>query len=753
MLGRFVDKITGGGDPERDKQDQQRAELDRKQETELKHWNKELSQARHHDKPARARYAYDRRYAAGTSDTDWAVDANVIGTYIDILVDHLYAKNPDVSCRPSEEVNSALINLPLPEPDPALLAAGDKLAMSLADDRMKMEMQRTQRRIRRAERQDFAATLQIVVSKLWRRGHLKKAVRRQVRSALSVGAGWIKVVALHETKTDPHVQTELNDLRDNLERVQAKMKELQNAAQSTEETELLEAQLEEQIESLSPQLEVMIRKGLSIDFVPAEDMQVSTDVRYIDDYLEAGWLGNYYYIPCAKACEKLPLLTDHDVKRATKYYMRSPKTEIDPDESTTESEWNTDKGDDESANQYTSNDMTQNPSGQSDVASFLKCCEIWDKDAGVIRTLVEGVKEKYGRETFRPRYKAKRFYPYFYLAFYEVDGARHSQSMAGRLSKLGDEYASTRSSFRLTRERAIPGTLFDKTAIDPGEARTIEAAVHQEFVGLSPTNPQKKLSDMFAAKPIEVGDPILWDTTPITRDMEKISGVQEAQISSASRRPNMTATEASIEQGGFANRTQADQDTLDDMLDDLAEYSAEISMQCIDPDDASRMAGIDAFWPTDLKLEDITTMVEVEIEAGSTGRPNRENEMRTWSTVLPLIRQDIVAIQESRMIGNEPLALALTELLRETLRRMGDRADIERFIPDPMQTPPLNPANSGLGEEDGQQAGASGDKPPGGNGSSARAPSSGGSPAAGPPGQPRPPAPNGGQPQSSGAIQ
>ena len=50
--------------------------------------------------------AVKRQYAAGMADPRWASDANLIGTFIDILTSFLYAQNPDVGARPARKVAS-----------------------------------------------------------------------------------------------------------------------------------------------------------------------------------------------------------------------------------------------------------------------------------------------------------------------------------------------------------------------------------------------------------------------------------------------------------------------------------------------------------------------------------------------------------------------------------------------------------------------------------------------------------------------
>src|SRR5690606_28653955 len=99
------------------------------------------------------------------------------------------------------------------------------------------------------------------------------------------------------------------------------------------------------------------------------------------------------------------------------------------------------------------------------------------------------------------------------------------------------------------------------------------------------------------------------DRRRIVDDMEKISGVQEALQSSST--PRKTATQADIEQSGFAARTSADRDTVEMVLDEIAQYTAEVALQAIPLEEAQRIAGPNAFWPHGMDIEDLLTMVEI----------------------------------------------------------------------------------------------------------------------------------------------
>jgi hypothetical protein len=615
------------------KQQGEKVERDPKEAALVKKLWKAWEKARKFDENFRKQVAIDRQYAAGTSDLSWAVTTNLIGAFIDILVALLYARDPDVSVKKATQVDET--------------------------DTQQMEA--------------FALTLQIVISHLWRKGRLKKAARKQVRGVLSTAEGWLKCNLFSEKTPQPETEQALNDARETVARLQAQIALLEDPQGKSEETlEAEKAEKEALIEELESKIEVAVNKLFAIDYVRTERIQVSTDVEQIEDYVNANWIGDESFIDCEEALERFPRLKPEDLKTAKKYYQQEPK------ELTTR----------ENSNALPQGTMTAesaqtfSPSQSgSEQEAFLHVVEIWDRRDKHIRTMIEGV-DCWAKEPFEPPYPTSRFYPYFYLAFYEVDGQRHAQSLAWRLYKLQDEYSATRSNFRLTRERSIPGVLFNATQLDDTEARKLEKSKHQEFTALKPGDPAVPLANIFAAKPVQGIDPRLYDPTYILSDMERISGVQEA-LSAAINKPGnpSTATEATIQQQGTNARTSSDRDYLEEMLTELAQYTAEQSLQCLLPQEAMRIAGKQAFWPYGMSIEDLFTLVEVQIQAGTTGKPKAPVDQQAWATLLPIIKQTIAEIRQQLAAGDTASAQANIELIKETMKRLGDETDPDRFIP------------------------------------------------------------------------
>ncbi len=92
-----------------------------------------------------------------------------------------------------------------------------------------------------------------------------------------------------------------------------------------------------------------------------------------------------------------------------------------------------------------------------------------------------------------------------------------------------------------------------------------------------------------------------------------------------------------------------------------------------------------------MDTDDLFTLVEVEITAGSTGKPKDTGDRQAWGVILPAIKEAIASINDAIASGNLPLAHAIGELVKETMKRFGDVEDPERFlpkIPDTLPPPP-----------------------------------------------------------------
>lgn len=685
-----------------------------------KTWD-EYSTARAFDKFFRQRMTRDRRYAAGTANKAWASDANIIGAFIDILVSFLYAKDPDVSARAAEHVRApaqppapqlppmapipGAVNAQLPgaapplappgpldgpvAPGPAAFggASADPAAPGVpAPMPTAPPVAQTAQPMEQEDAQRFAETGEIVVSKLWKKASLKRTMRRMVRSTLSVSEGWFKAFIYAEQGNNPVLEKELSDARDNLERIHKLQEDLTGLAPEMD-PEITEQKLVFQIEGMQKRIEMLVKRGLCADFVRAEDIQVSLDVPSIEDYRDADWISHDIYVEKDSAKARFPLLTEADIDNATEYVQRETGQDdsrpidnfMTPDPNMPEGVFvrATD-------NQGQANAVV---GGKEKPIKFLKFVELWDHRDNQIKTMCDGVK-RWAKTPEPPEFASSRFFPFFRLAFYEVDGSRHAQSLVDRMWKLQDEYSSRRSSGRKMRERSIPGIVFNSGEIDPDNAKKLEESTEQELIAMRTTTPGAKIGDQFAEKPVSRIDPIVFDTADILRDAYMVTGAQQAQLEGQSQ--SNTATEADINQSGFNSRSGADRDCIEELLTEFAQYTLEQAVQGLPARDVTRLAGPFAFWPEGMDVEDVLTLCEIEVVAGTTGKPRAQADKETWATLLPLILEQLPLIQQDELMGNLPMAETRKNIIRETLKRLDDRLSLESILvsgPAPMLPP------------------------------------------------------------------
>lgn len=672
------------------------------EQKQVSQWLETIKGARSFDEGFRKQIARDRRYAAGESGFE--VDVNLIGTNIDITTAFIYAQNPAVDVVPAQRVQppkEPAPKPPVPPPgleqfiaNPAALLSdvgpdqlltqgvegaaqqiGYDLARKAAEYRQQVteyetaaaryQAQAEARRKRRVELQLFAQTLEIVIGKLWRKGKLKRQARRAVRSTLTNSIGWLKLSWQERSQRDPLIQQQINDLQENLSKL-VRLKEALDDDKCAE-ADLLKLQMEQQMQTLAGKVERVIARGMAIDVVSSENLQVAPGVEILQ-VVDAEWAAERVFMSISDVAAKYPDVPLEKLRTATRYCQRkdaSPDSQLVPERAV--------EGDE--ADRFIVGDSPTHKASDSD---FLCLWEVWSLDSGNVFTLAEGL-SCYLTDPQPPNVALTRFYPYFPLAFIEVDGKRAPQSLTYRSWKLNNEYNRTRSQFAEHRRRSKPAVLFDETEIDVDNAKKLTQSQTQEFVGLKSTTPGADFNKLFAPKPQAAIDPALYTTEPIRRDMDDIWGVQQALQGSIT--VAKTAAEAKIQQGGFMARTNQMRDQLEDWLTEIANATAQIAVQCLEPEDVLELAGEDAVWPPINSVEDLENLVDVDIRAGSSGKPSTEADRDAWAAVFPVLERLVPMIGKMRGATDSEVADKLEAVAEETLQRAGGRTDVLRFIP------------------------------------------------------------------------
>ena len=707
------------------------------EEAASRQWLNRIAEARKFDEGARKQYALDRRHAKRRGGKNFfEIDVPVAASYIDVLKSYLYARDPDVDVLPSEatapppdddlvrmakqalaadpntkmaidqaamaafqestgkkntivqavapaaakaldggQVPSQLPQLPDIDPKKDAEAAARATMDKLIRAKVKELSQPYQQR--RDDAKQFGSTLEIVINQMWKKARLKAKAKPMVGSSLTVAIGWIKATWQERTGIDPIIQSQINDLQDNLARLSATREAL---AEGEGDPDALEADIKIQIQGLQAKVEVLVARGLAIDFVAAEDIQVAPECGPLWAYLDSPWIAHRTFKPTCEAKAMFPRIASK-LNGAATYGQVKPADPNTPQDASSGSPVAANEAD-----SYRPGNDSATKVGDGDSVCIW---EVWDKDANTILTFVEGL-NAYAREPYQPDPGTSRFYPFFQFAIGEVDGERHPESLPNRSAQLLDEYNRTRSAYVEHRRRVRPKTAFDASGLSAEDAQKIEAGGTQEMIGLKPQKPGTPVGQLLQPIAYAPIDAALYDNSQTRADLEMIWGIQEA-LSSSIRTPK-TATEAEIQQAGTNARTGYMRDGLDQVMGELAEYTAEVAVQKLDRKDAIDLAGPWAFWPEGMSIEDLGALVTVDIRAGSSGKPDTTRQRQAWATVMPVLQNAIMQVGQLRGSNPQDVADSIEALIEETLQRTGDRLDAARFLPaspDPDDQPQM----------------------------------------------------------------
>jgi hypothetical protein len=596
------------------------------EEAMVKKWFERLDAAREFDRSAYAQLALDRCYARG--DSSFKTKSNVIGSFIDTWTGLLYAKEPEVDVSASPQVG---------EPD-------------LTIPRL------------------FGDTMQIVISKLWTKANLKCAAKPWVRAGLTSSVAWLKVTWQQRNGADPVTDQAISDLKDNLASVERLLVEYADDSGYCESAELQQEQLRLAIKGLEDKSEAEVRKGLVIDLVDMADITVSDEAPSISRYLDSPWISHRSYLRLHQVKALFPELTSEELKNLDSYSQKKPRA--NDGESGALTEFNA-----------TDADAYQSQTQTHTIGQAQFCCaeEIWDRDTNQVITLIRGLKG-YARQPYAPNAPTTRFFPFFGLIFTDTDGQRWPQSLNQRSQSLQDAYSRAISAFEEHRSRIKPKTVFQAGMMDDTEATKLAKGATQEMVPIKTTNPKQDMRQLLIPVAYAPIDMAVYDTRWIMQNFELVWGLQDAMTGSIDAAK--TATEAEIQQGGTNSRSADKRDQLEEVLSELAQYTGQVAIQMISPEEVVVMAGPQALWPAGIDPEQLDRLGVVSIRAGSSGKPNSRQQREVWGAVMPMISELIDKIAMLRNSNPLDVAEKYEQLVVETAARSGEQLDPTRFIPD-----------------------------------------------------------------------
>ncbi len=517
----------------------------------------------------------------------------------------------------------------------------------------------------------FCKTIETVTNRCLERARLKDRAKATVRSSLTSSFGIVKVMYQRDIQNDPIIQARINDTQDNIAEAERLMSDIDDPDQRQAQEANIE-ELRQLMTALKEQVEVVAAEGLVIDRVLTDNLLIDPSVCEFFDYRDADWLCQI--IPMKKSTAEAPYGMKLTNAKAYQDNAQMPKKD----------------------------GRLASGAAMLDEDKQIAILEIWDKNTQRVYTMAEGC-DFWLRDPYSPRKAGERWYPFFLLPYQVVDGQFVAPSLVDLTYILQDEHNQARDRFNEHRDLCLPGWV----ASGEVSEKSIKRFKDSELGEITIVDTEgKPLSQVIMPREHPAIDPVVYDTSAVRYDWEQVTGLQDAARSTVVK--PKTATEASIMQQSLSGRTSEFRDQVEDWLQEIAQYAAQILLQELTPAQVERMMGppepqtintgglpmvveVKPYdWPQ-LSRDQVFEMVEMRIRAGTTGAPDKLEEQENWGKILPIIQNLVTGIMQARMQGAD--AEPLINLLRETIKRFDERLDVEQFIPKApvMPAPALPP--------------------------------------------------------------
>lgn len=465
----------------------------------------------------------------------------------------------------------------------------------------------------------------------------KTSMKQLVRRVQIDGAGFVEVCFQRAYAEAYAITSQIADAKERLQHIRVLQENLAKDGSDTSEKDEADArELQAAIESLQEQQYMLLREGLVYDFPETHRVIPDKRCRNLTGFVGARWVTIEYLY----TVEEVQGLFKVDLGRQYTPYTQDGKSLT--------------------SDGHAAADM-DGDGAELDQRGLVCVRKHFDRQAGVCYYLACGYKG-FLRKPGPPEVYVEDFWPVYTLTFNELEDPEccWPPSDVELIQSMQEEHNRAREGNREHRRAARPRYVSIKGTFDDEDK---EALAQAEAFSVTEINPQG--DDFDVNKAVQVApsanslDPNLYETNPYFTDMQLVVGTSSSGMGATPR--GETATGEAIAEDSRVASNDSQVDDLDAFLTVLARASGQIMLRELSPDTVTKIAGRGAVWP-ELSLEELAGEVYLEVEAGSSGKPNAAQEIRNWREMLPFLIQ---------MPGIEP-----TWLARESLKRLDDRMDL-----------------------------------------------------------------------------
>lgn len=493
----------------------------------------------------------------------------------------------------------------------------------------------------------------------------KSQMKALVRRMLTTGVGYVKLGFQREMERRPEISARMNDVQVRLDHLERLAKEVGKGELNDTEGEHEELMLS--MKELTQQPDMIVREGLMFDFPDATAIIADPRCKQLRGFIGARWIAHQMFFSPDEVME----IYGKDVKGGYTGYQVKGRSHDSSRKSLADSD----------------DDKTK-----STEDGMVCVYEIYDKPSGLVYTVADGF-DDFLKEPSEPDLKLETFWPVFSLVCNEVEHDKeiYPPSDVHLMRSMAHEYNRAREGLREHRKANRPAYLTPAGALEEEDKEKLASRPAHGVITVQGMQLGQKSEDLVTPLRTIGIDPNLYEVGSVFDDVQLAVGAQEANFGGTA---GATATETSVAESARMSALGAQVDELDSFMSEIARSAGAIMFQQMSADQVKKIAGPGAVWP-ELTAQEIADEIQLEIEAGSTGKPNQAAELRNIERVLPFIIQ---------IPGIDPKWLA-----KEVLKRMDDKLDLDAALAEGVKSVVamngMQDANAAAGMNQGQAGG------------------------------------------------
>jgi hypothetical protein len=480
----------------------------------------------------------------------------------------------------------------------------------------------------------------------------KSMMKMTVRRAATSGVGWTRVGFQRVMGKSPDLDSRIADIQSQLSLIERVSADLADGEVNKDSAAAEQMRLT--IQELSKEQDVVVREGLVFSWPRSTAIIPDPHCIQLRDFLGCDWAAEEFLLTVNEVQETYGV----DVSKGHTSYER---TDVGTDYERARQSWETGG----------SKDGGGVDEGDSDT------CVVWhlfNKKDGLVYKICDGYKDFLG-DPVAPEVYTDRFWPWFLTAFNEVDGRVYPLSDVQLIRPMQRELNRSRQGLREHRVANRPKTAYAEGTLSEEDLNAFRNHPVNALIGVAGMQPGQDINQLLQAVKGAPIDPNLYEVNPIFQDLQRATGDQEADLGGTS---GDTATETSYAASAKANATGSSIDDIDETLNAMAKASGQILLLNVSEEVVKSVVGPGAMWPVLTKSE-VARDIYLEIQAGSSGRPNQAQELQNFERLAPILMQ---------IPGIKPSFLA-----KEAIKRMDDRVDVDEAVADGL--PSITSMNSG----------------------------------------------------------